>query len=238
VTLPKIGTIRVNDDTRRLRRLLRPVECTDSSSGQLVVVPRAKVLFATVSRQGDRWCVSLNVLAPDLHLKRQHAPRSDQDHGGWVGIDRGLAMFAVAATADGASVGCFHAPAPLQRSLVDLQQRSRALSRARSRSRNKAKAIRRLSRFHARIANTRRSFLHEVSSQLVKTHDRLCLEDLAVANLIRNKHLARAITDAGWAEFARQLAYKQAWRGGQVMVADRWFPSTKTCSRCGWIKGS
>jgi putative transposase len=147
-------------------------------------------------------------------------------------------MFAVAATADGASVGCFHAPAPLQRSLVGLQQRSRAWSRARSRSRNKAKAIRRLSRFHARIANTRRSFLHEVSSQLVKTHDRLCLEDLAVANLIRNKHLARAITDAGWAEFARQLAYKQAWRGGQVMVADRWFPSTKTCSRCGWIKGS
>jgi Putative transposase DNA-binding domain len=64
----------------------------------------------------------------------------------------------------------------------------------------------------------------------------LCLEDLTVANLIRNKRLARAITDAGWAEFARQLAYKQAWRGGQVMVADRWFPSTKTCSRCGQVK--
>jgi putative transposase len=93
-----------------------------------------------------------------------------------------------------------------------------------------------LSRFHARIANVRRSFLHEVPSQLVKTHDRLCLEDLTVANLIRNKHLARAITDASWAEFARQLADKQAWRGGQVMIADRWFPSTKTCSRCGRVK--
>jgi putative transposase len=86
------------------------------------------------------------------------------------------------------------------------------------------------------IANIRRSFLHEVSSQLVKTHDRLCLEDLTVDNLIRNKHLARAIGDAGWAELARQLAYKQAWRGGQVVVANRWFPSTKTCSRCGQVK--
>jgi putative transposase len=82
----------------------------------------------------------------------------------------------------------------------------------------------------------RRSFLHEVSSQLVKTHDRLCLEDLAVANLIRNKHLARAIADAGWAELGRQLAYKQAWHGGQVLVADRWFASTRTCSRCGRVK--
>jgi len=75
-----------------------------------------------------------------------------------------------------------------------------------------------------------------VSSQLVKTHDRLCLEDLAVANLIANRRLARAISDTGWAELARQVAYKQAWRGGQVMVADRWFPSTKTCSRCGLVK--
>jgi putative transposase-like DNA-binding protein len=74
------------------------------------------------------------------------------------------------------------------------------------------------------------------SSQLVKTHDRLCLEDLAVANLIRNKYLARAIGDAGWAELARQVTYTQAWRGGQVLVADRWFPSTRICSRCGLVK--
>jgi putative transposase len=120
--------------------------------------------------------------------------------------------------------------------LVGLRQRSRAAARAQLRSHNHAKAVRRLSRHHALIVNIRRSFLHEVSSQLVKTHDRLCLEDLAVANLIRNKHLARAIADAGWAEFGRQLAYKQAWHGGQIMVADRWFPSTRTCSRCGLVK--
>jgi putative transposase len=97
------------------------------------------------------------------------------------------------------------------------------------------KAIRSLAREHNRIANIRRNFLHEVSSQLAKTHSALVVEDLPVANLIRNKHLARAITDAAWAEFARQLQYKSAWLGGELVVCERWFPSTKSCSACGWV---
>jgi putative transposase len=236
VTLPTIGTIRVHDDTRRLRRLLRPVVQTDPDTGKYFLAPRAKILFATCRRHGDRWYVSLNIEAPDLHPKRRHPARYAQDHSGWVGLDRGLAAFAVAATADGIEVGRFQAPRPLARRLGQLRRRSRALSRTKPRSRNCAKASRRLSRQHAHIADCRRSFLHDVSSQLVKTHDRLCLEDLAVANLLRNQHLARAIADAGWAELARQLAYKQAWLGGQIMIADRWLPSTRTCSRCGLVK--
>jgi putative transposase len=236
VTLPGIGTVRVHDDTRRLRRLLRPVEHLHPETGRPFLAPRAKILFATCSRHGNRWYVSLNVQAPDLHPHCRHRPRDDHDHGGWIGLDRGLVAFAVAATADGTEVGRFHGPEPLQHNLNGLRLRSRAVSRAKPRSHNREKAIRRLSRSYARVANVRRSFLHEVSSQLVKTHDRLCLENLAVANLIRNKHLARAIADAGWAELARQLAYKQAWRGGQVMIADRWLPSTRTCSRCGLVK--
>ena len=90
-----------------------------------------------------------------------------------------------------------------------------------------------LAREHHRITSIRGSFLHEVSSRLAKTHSGLALEGLAVANLIRNKRLARAITDAAWSEFARQLRYKTAWLGGDLVVCDRWFPSTKTCSRCG-----
>jgi len=82
----------------------------------------------------------------------------------------------------------------------------------------------------------RRHFLHEVSSQLVQTHDRLCLEDLSVANLMANRRLARAIGDAAWAELARQLTYKSAWFGTELVVCDRWFPSTKTCSTCGMVK--
>jgi len=180
--------------------------------------------------------VSLNVHAPDLHPQRRHPPRRDRDHGGWVGLDRGLAAFAVAATSNGSEVRRWHAPKPLQRNVANLRRQSRALSRTKLRSINHAKAARRLSKSHARITNVRRSFLHEVSSRLVQTHDRLCLEDLAVANLVRNRHLGRAISDAGWADFARKLAYKQAWRGGQVMIADRWLPSTRTCSRCGLVK--
>jgi putative transposase len=119
---------------------------------------------------------------------------------------------------------------------VGLRRRSRVACRAQPRSCNQAKAIRRLSRQHAHIADARRSFLHEVSSQLVQTHDRLCLEDLAVANLMTNRHLARAIGDAAWTELARQLGYKAAWFGAELVACDRWFPSTKTCSRCGTVK--
>ncbi|MFL5794094.1 MAG: RNA-guided endonuclease InsQ/TnpB family protein [Actinomycetota bacterium] len=236
LTLPTIGVVRVHDDTRRLRRLLRPTAQTDPGTGQPVVAPRAKVLFATVSRHGSRWYVSLNVQAPDFHAQRRHPPHPADDSGGFVGVDRGLAVFAVAATADGTEVGRFPAPTPLRRGMVGLRRRSRAVCRAQPRSYNRAKATRRLSRQHARIADARRSFLHEVSSQLVQTHDRLCLEDLAVANLMTNRHLARAIGDAAWAELARQLGYKAAWFGTELVACDRWFPSTKTCSRCGLVK--
>jgi putative transposase len=236
VTLPTIGVIRVHDDTRMLRRLLRPVGHLNPDTGQPVVAPRAKVLFATVSRRGSRWYVSVNVQAPDFHAQRRHPPRPANDSGGFVGVDRGLAAFAVAATAGGSEVRRFEAPKPLRRGIMRLRRLSRAACRAQPRSCNQAKATRRLSRQHARIANTRRSFLHEVSSQLVKTHDRLCLEDLAVANLMTNRHLTRAIGDAAWAELARQLGYKAAWFGAELVACDRWFPSTKTCSRCGLVK--
>jgi putative transposase len=236
VTLPRIGTVRVHDQTRRLRRLLRGVEHLDPDTGRSSVGPRARILFATVSRHGSRWYVSLNVQAADLHAKRRHPPRpADHDHR-CVGVDRGLVAFAVAATSDGTEVGRFLAPKPLQRRMVRLRRLSRRASMTQPRSSNRAKAIRRLSRQHARITDLRRHFLHKVSSQLVQTHDRICLEDLAVANLMTNRRLARAIGDSAWTELARQLTYKAAWFGAELVVCDRWFPSTKTCSGCGSVK--
>ena len=171
-----------------------------------------------------------------MHAKRRHLPRPVDDTDGFVGVDRGLAAFAVAAASDGTEVGRFHSPKPLQRGMVRLRRRSRAVSRTQPRSCNHAKATRRLSRQHARIADARRNFLHEVSSQLVQTHDRLCLEDLTVANLMANRRLARAIGDAAWTELARHLTYKAAWFGTELVVCDRWFASTKTCSECGMVK--
>ena len=235
VTLPRIGMVRVHDDTRRLRRLLRPDSRDDPETGRSVVAPRARILFATCRRHGARWFISLNIDAPDFHPQRRHPSRPGDDHGGFVGVDRGLSAFAVAATATGTEVGRFTAPKPLQRSMRSLRKQSRAVSRTQLRSSNHTKAIRRLSREHAHIANVRRSFLHEVSSQLVKTHDRLCVEDLAVANLLGNRPLARAISDAAWTELARQLSYKAVWYGAELVVCDRWVPSTKTCSRCGRV---
>jgi putative transposase len=127
VTLPTIGTVRVHDQTRRLRRLLRPVAQLDRGTGQPVMTPRAKILFATVSRHGSRWYVSLNLLAPDLHAKRRHPSRT-AGHDGFVGVDRGLAAFAVAAEADGTEVGRFQAPKPLHRGMVRLRRLSRRVS--------------------------------------------------------------------------------------------------------------
>jgi putative transposase len=145
VTLPRIGMVRVHDDTRRLRRLLRPDSRDDPETGRSVVAPRARILFATCRRHGARWYISLNIEAPDFHPQRRHPSRPGDDHGGFVGVDRGLSAFAVAATATGTEVGRFTAPKPLQRSMRSLRKQSRAVSRTQLRSSNHTKAIRRLS---------------------------------------------------------------------------------------------
>ena len=236
VSLPTIGTIRVHNDTRHLRRLLRPVRQLDSRTGEEFVAPRAKILFATIARRADRWYVNLTVHAPDLHSHRRHQSQEGQRQSGFVGVDRGLVQFAVTATADGTEVSRWPAPRPLVRQLRRVRGCSRSLSRKQRGSSNRAKAVRRLSREHARITNLRRGFLHKVSGQLAKTHSRLAIEDLQVANLLANRRLSRAVGDAGWAEFARQLAYKAQWFNCDLVVCDRWFPSTKTCHACGTMR--
>jgi putative transposase len=218
VTLPGLGSIRVHDDTRRLRRLL------GKGTG--------RVLFATVTRRAGRWWVCLNVEAADLHPARQHQPRSDAD-GGWVGVDRGLSALVVAATRDGTEVARVgNPPKALDAGMRRQRRLARAVTRKRRGSKNRRTAAARLGQHHHRIANIRRHFLHQVSNELVKTHDRIVIEDLNVTGMLRNHRLARAISDAGWTEFARFLAYKQAWRHGELAVADRWFASSKTCSGC------
>ena len=222
VTLPGIGQIRVHDDTRRLRRML-----TNS---------RAKICFATISHHGGRWWVALNVEAADVHPAHQHPPRPNTDRDGWVGVDRGLSAFVVAVTADGNEVARISdAPKALAAGIRQQQRLARSLSGKKKGSHNRTDAAVRLGRHHYRVANIRRHFLHQVSNELVKTHDRLVIENLNVAGMLRNRRLARAISDAGWAEFARLLKYKQGWRAGQVVEADRWYPSTRLCPQCGAV---
>lgn len=172
--------------------------------------------------------------AADLHAARQHPVRAADDHGGWVGVDRGLSALVVAANGGGTEIARVTDPL---RALSAGLRRQRRLARAVSRksigSKNRRKTAARLGRHHSRVANIRKHFLHQVSNELVKTHDRLVIEDLNVAGMLRNHTLARSISDAGWTELARMLAYKQAWRHGALVKADRWFASSKICSACG-----
>ncbi|MFU8853451.1 RNA-guided endonuclease InsQ/TnpB family protein [Micromonospora sp. SL1-18] len=220
VCLPVVGVLAVREDTRRLRRMIR--------------TGRAHIRYATVSCRAGRWTVTLTVEAADLHPARQHPARPDADSsGGWVGVDRGLAALVVAADITGREVARVDdVPRPLRTALPRLRRLSRQVSRRQRGSRHRAEAVARLGRAHLRVANIRRHFLHEVANWLVKTHDRLALETLHTAGLLRNRRLAAAISDAGWADLARIIGYKQRWRGGQATAAPRWYPSTKMCSAC------
>ncbi|MGW4534294.1 RNA-guided endonuclease TnpB family protein [Nocardia sp. NPDC004340] len=223
VVLPGIGTLRVREDTRRLRRML--------ANG------RAKILFVTVSFRTCRWQLSVTVEAADLHSSLHHRPRAADDHTDWVGIDRGLTTYLVAASADGTEiVRIDKPPKPLAAGRCKQRRLAKSLSRKQKGSRNYQAVVARLARHHSRVANIRRHFLHQVTNTLVKTHDRLVVEDLNVASMLRNHHLAHAIGDAGWADFECLLRYKQQWRGGTVVTADRWFPSSKRCAGCGAVK--
>jgi putative transposase len=225
VSLPKIGTIRVHDDTRRLRRM--------------IAKQRARILHATVSRGvRGRWWITITVEAADLHPDSRHQPRDPGDDSGWIGVDRGLKDAVVAATSDGAEVLRVKPARALTKGLPRIRRLSQAVSRKKRGSSNQKKARARLAREHERVRNRRRHALHQVSNLLVKTHDRLVLEGLNIGGMTTNRRLSRAIADAAWGELARQVGYKQAWRRGQVVVADRWFPSSKTCSACGDIKQS
>jgi putative transposase len=219
ITLPGIGTIKIHNDTRPLRRLVKK--------------DRARVLSATVSYRTGRWWLSVNVEAAELHPARCHPARPDGDHTGWVGIDRGLSAFVVGGTADGREIARIeNAPKALAAGIRRQRYLDKTLARKQKGSHNRREAAARLGRHHARVANIRSHFLHEVSNGLVKTHDRLVIEDLNVRGMMANHRLARAIGDAGWSEFGRQLRYKQSWRRGAVEVVDRWYPSSQLCSVC------
>jgi len=188
LTLPGIGQIAVHDDTRRLRRMLGK--------------DRAKILFATVTERAGRWWASLNVEAADLHPahqhQHQHQHRDTAEGGGWVGVDRGLSAFAVAAAANGTELARItDAPKALTTGIPRQRRLARSLSRKKKGSHNRRTAAARLGRHHHRVANVRRHFTHQVSNALVKTHDRLVIEDLNTAGMLANHRLARSISDAG-----------------------------------------
>jgi putative transposase len=147
-----------------------------------------------------------------------------------VGVDVGLKSFLV--TSDGASIP---APRYLRKAQKRLARLQRRLSRRQPGSAGREKARMRVARQHERVANQRNDFLHQTSHWLVKRYGLIGIEDLNVKGMVRNHQLAKSISDAGWGELRRQLVYKGVWYGTQVVVIDRFYPSSRTCSICGKV---
>jgi putative transposase len=138
----------------------------------------------------------------------------------------------LAVTSDGDKIAN---PRHLERKAKNLARYQRRLARCRPGSANRRKAVAKVARAHRKVRHARADFLHHASTRLVRESDVIVIEDLAVANMVRNRHLARAISGCGWGEFRRQLAYKCQRYGRELVVIDRWYPSSKTCSACGHL---
>ncbi|OBX79961.1 transposase [Moraxella atlantae] len=182
-----------------------------------------KILSAKVFKRGENWFVSIAV---ELETITNHLPKT----GKAVGIDLGITDLAV--LSDGTKI---QAPKPLKQQLQKLKRLSKQLSRKQKGSNNRAKAKTKLSRLHAKISNIRQDFSHKLTTQLVKDYDVICIENLNVKGMVQNRKLSRAISDLGFYEFKRQLIYKANQWDKVVKEVDRFYPSSKTCSNCGFI---
>ncbi|WP_156002187.1 IS607 family element RNA-guided endonuclease TnpB [Streptomonospora sp. PA3] len=218
VKLPRIGRVRTGESTRKLARHLHRGS--------------ARILAATVSHRRGRWQVSFTV------EKTTPAP-APATRGGAVGVDLGITHLAVLSTGETVAN-----PKHLEKVQRKLRRAQRRVARRRGPDRRtgqtpsgrwrKARAA--ADRLHTKVVNARRDHLHKLTTRLVADFDTIVIEDLNVAGMVANRRLARAVADVGMGEVRRQLEYKAAWSGRRLVVAERWFPSSKTCNDCGAVK--
>ena len=147
-----------------------------------------------------------------------------------VGIDAGITSLIT--TSDGEKIAN---PRHFRRLRYQLRQATKKLSRRVKGSNNREKARREVARIQAAIADSRKDFLHKLTTRLVRENQTIALEDLSVKNMLKNHKLAQAIADASWSELVRQLEYKCQWYGRTLVKIDRWFPSSKRCGHCGHV---
>jgi len=183
-----------------------------------------KIMSGVVSRIADQWYLSVTVELDKLPITVKKTDKV-------IGIDLGLRETIV--TDDG---DIFKAPKPLKKYSKILTRRSRQHSKKVKSSKNKAKSQMKLAKLHAKIANIRKDFTHKATTKLIDENQVIGLEDLNVAGMMKNHCLAKAISDVSWAEIRRQLEYKSAIYGREVRLVGRFFPSSKTCSKCGSVK--
>jgi putative transposase len=216
--LPRIGRVKLHEDGRRL--------------SDLVAAGTARVLSVTARFERGRWFASFTV---ETEVTRP-APRSP---GAVVGVDLGIKTLATLSTGEKVPN-----PRHLSGALRKVRRLSRVMSRRQGPDRRTGqepsnrwrRAAAALGGAQGRVADQRKDGLHKLTTRLAAEFGTVVVEDLNVAGMTKNRRLARHVADASFGEFRRQAEYKSAWHGGHVIVADRWFASSKTCSGCGAVK--
>jgi len=221
LTIPRIGTVRTHENTRRLERL--------------VSLGRAKILAITVSRRGARIIASVRVAVVRPIQPGVQFPDSV------VGNDVGVRRLATIATRD-EIIDRVGNPKALHAALTDLRRLNRQRSRRTTGSRGYRETNTKISVLHARVKNVRRHHIHCLTTHLAKTHGVVVVEGLDAAGMLQQKGLPgararhRGMSDAALGEQRRQLRYKCPWYGSVLVEADRFFPSSKTCHECGHVQ--
>ena len=219
-TTGSFGLIEGDPKALKLPRIGR-VHCMENVTAR---VGDARVLRMTVSQRAGRWFAALTV-------ERDDNPMTKPPKGGAVGVDLGIKTLAT--LSDGTVI---ENPRCLAASVRRLKRAQKALSRKTVGSNRRAKARVKVARIHARVANQRLDAMHKLTTWLASTFSHISVEDLNVAGMVKNHRLAKAVSDAAFGEFRRQLEYKTAKTDAKLHVIDRWYPSSKTCSRCGRVK--
>ncbi len=212
VVLPRLGRIRTHEPTTTLLDHLR--------------AGTARILSATVSRDGDRWYVSFG-------CEVDRAVSAPATPAAVIGVDAGIRHLAVLSTSE-----LIRNPRPLRNAGRKLARVNRALARRRRGSRGYAQTLRKLRRAHAHIAHIRTDAMAKLTTRLAKTYGTIVVETLNVAGMLRARRVSQAVADAGMAELRTQLRYKCPWYGSRLIEAPRQFASSKTCSACGGAKAT
>ena len=214
------GLVKGDPKALKLPRIGR-VHCMEDVAKR---VGDGRVLRMTISQYAGRWYASLTV-------ERDDKPVMKPPKGGAVGVDLGVKTLAT--LSDGTVI---ENPRYLKKSEGKLKRAQQALSRKVKGSNRRAKARAKVARLHAHVANQRQDGLHKLTTWLTEKFSDISIEDLHVAGMVKNRHLAKAVSDASFGEFRRQLEYKTTRTGARLHVVDRWYRSSKTCSGCGRVK--
>jgi putative transposase len=203
IRIPKIGWLKMREELR---------------------YENAKLVRVTISRRADRWYASIVCELPESAVSGRQSPEAAEHV---VGIDAGVHAYV---TSDG---DMYETPRSYRNAERRLGRAQQSLSRKQKGSKNQGKQCMKVAKLHARAADIRADFIHKMTTDIVSRADTIVIEDLNVKGMIRNKYLSKSIADASFGEFRRRLSYKADWYGKTLVIADRFYPSSKLCSACG-----